>query len=113
MWISDDGRINTVATPDPTDLMTIQFARSSTGVWRRIKPKVRRKWLDELEQEVLIEAMSYDASPREPEFSGATPPPELLTGDPKSLEDLANAVHLVDGRWRVDALMALIDHLDP
>ena len=38
MWITDDGRINTVAIPGPTDVMTKEFARrDSMAAWRRTK----------------------------------------------------------------------------
>ena len=112
MWISEDGRINTVALPEPTDIMTTDFATASRVVWSQSKRRARRKWIDELEESSLADAISHQPSTDEPIFSGMTPPRELLSGSPESLADIANAVRAVERRWQVDATMALIDHLD-
>lgn len=112
MWISDDGRINTVALPKPTDVMTTDFAVASRVAWLRSKRRVRQRWINDLEESTLTEAISHESSTDERAFAGITPPRELLSGSPESLADIAGAMRDVELRWRVDAVMALIDHLD-
>lgn len=112
MWISSDGRINTVAIPDPTDIMTDDFAKNCRIVWRKTKRRVRRNWLDRLEEGILIEAANREISSVESDFSGMPPPREILSGTPQSLEDIASSVHAVEQRWQVDVVMALTDYFD-
>lgn len=111
MWISSGGGINTVAIPDPTDVMTDDFAENCRIVWRKAKRRVRSNWLDRLEEKVLIEAANCEVLSVESDYFGAAPPREILSGTPRSLGDIARSVHAVEQRWQVDVVMALMDYL--
>ncbi len=109
MWISKDGRANTVALPDPSAILggaAVQILRS----------------LPESEEDAVTEALEiledevYDAI-LEPGFSGGTFPEEIPAGQllPESMTDISDVLREVSQvtiDWRLDVIMACGDLLD-
>lgn len=106
MWITPDGRFNTVALPEPREVLT---PRALTGLMRLRDAVGAERIGAELEQ--------AEASFLEPEFEpdaddafvGVAPPVGLLDGEFDSLDALIEAVGRVPERWQLDILEALSD----
>jgi hypothetical protein len=107
MWVTDDGRTNTVGLRDPSYVLSdVAF-----DTWNRLVETV-----DEAQVERVLtqrfEAV-LDAYPHEPdqdsEYVDAAPPPELVDTDLSTIERLEMALDGVETRWYLDVVIALTE----
>jgi hypothetical protein len=109
VWIDDDGVTHSVAQPDPTRVMSIDFRESldrlAVGDRQALRLVVER-----------AEARAYETDWSDLRGSEihvrAAPPDGLLCGLVASPDDLERAIEQVVPRWRLDAIFALDDYLD-
>jgi hypothetical protein len=109
VWIDDDGVLHTVALPDPTDVMTVEFRvglDSITGVRR----DALRALIEDAQMRVFETTWSH--LPRTEDYVGAAPPTGLLRGEVMAPEDVARVIDDVEARWRLDAIEALDDYIE-
>lgn len=100
---------HTVALPDPTEVMDARFVASldALDTW----DTERLTHLIEEAEERLFATNLSDLS-RSADFVGAPPPRGLLSGAVSTAVDVAAAIERVALRWRLDAILALQDHID-
>jgi len=118
MWLTADGRLHTVAVPDPRTVVTLELGTGRPlgqlpeDLLARLQAAV-----EELEERsyAAAGALSFDAAVEAP-FVDQVPDPVrlVLTGSTAdalaaSLEEQVDALPL---RWRLDRVMALADLLD-
>ena len=111
MWIDDQGVFQTVALPDPTELMSDFFRRGLD----RLLAQARKEVADAIEIEELrfhAEGATLIAASDEERFAGDTPPKGLMAEPIRTVEDLTECIRDMDDRWRLDALVALTDYVD-
>lgn len=109
MWVSDDGRLNTVALPDPSHVMTEEFRRSLEALAEN-DPESVAEAIEDAEDAVYDRDWSGLIGAED--YVGAPPPTDILRGSINTTSDLSDALLGVDGRWRLDAIVAVIDYLD-
>ena len=111
MWVDDQGMCHTVALADPTELMSDIF-RQSFG---RLMARDQVDLGDVLEAEQMRFFEERAVSPLrdsdETLFVAAVPPLTLLVEPVETVDDLRKLLRGIDGRWRLDALLALDDYL--
>lgn len=109
MWVSDDGRLNTVALPEPSDTMTEAF-RLSLDALVQVDPHPLEELIDDAEDGAY--RGDWSELGWSDQFVCAAPPVGLLHGELNSVIDLADALAQVEPRWRLDAILAVSDYLD-
>jgi hypothetical protein len=110
MWMSSDGRVNTVALPNPSSAMDDDFVQSLV----ELGPDGRSDLASRVEdaQERFFDFVDGIA-PSEPTSPGHDGLPlGFLRGSFVSAQEIANYVDQIDVHWRLDALMAIEDYLD-
>jgi hypothetical protein len=109
MWVTEDGRTNTVALPDPSYVLS----DPAFDAWTHLIETVPHERIEEMLTQRFEAAL--EAYPRTPdaddEFVGAAPPAELVDSDISTYELLEQALDAVGPRWYLDVVMALIDLL--
>lgn len=109
MWTDDDGVLHTVALPDPSQAMTRQFLASIDSLIASHRDEVRE--VVTAAQEAIL-AAARNVAADESTYVGVAPPAEILRGDVASPGDVRRAIDQVPQRWRLDAVMALLDYAD-
>jgi hypothetical protein len=109
MWVNDEGGLNTVALPDPTEVMSDEFHRGFAALAESSRAEVEE--LVVAANEAIFDA-AWEMAPDEDAFIGTPPPLEILTGSVATPDDVAAAIARVPERWRLDAILALVDLLD-
>ena len=118
MWLSADGRLHTVAVPDPRTVVSLELSsgRPLGGLPEEHLTRLQTA-VEELEERCVTEAaaLPFDAA-AEAAFEGGVPGQVrvVLTGSTAE-EQAASLVRQVDAlpiRWRLDQVMALEDLLD-
>lgn len=112
MWIDDEGRLHTVALPDPAEVMTDEFRQSFDTLIDRHADEVTE--LISGEEDAFYASGINRGAPidaGERDFEGLPAPQDLLVGPVSSLEDLRARIEAVDARWRLDVICALDDYV--
>jgi hypothetical protein len=111
VWVDDQGVCHTVALPDPTELMSDVFRQSLDQLIVRAQEYVAEAI--EIEETRFFEERArllvWDSA--EAEFVGAAPPKGLMAEPVGTVADLRQLIREIDGRWRLDALLAVDDYL--
>lgn len=113
MWIDGERVCHTIALPDPTELMSSGFRRSLDQLFGTeahalldlLEAEESRFYRDELADPVSTLAESA--------FQEVTPPRGILVHPVASVEEFRDRILEVDRRWRLDAILAVTDYLDP
>jgi hypothetical protein len=110
MWIDDAGVAHTVALPNPAELMSDDFRSSVDALLSSSRPGVV-ELLEAAEERVFdVDLSGLAVAAGADDFQGVAPPRELLHGLFTTHEELRHALELIDLRWRLDAVLALIDY---
>jgi hypothetical protein len=108
MWIDDNGVCHTVALPEPRMLMSDAFQQSLERTLTRDREELASAI--ELEQVRVFGMVKRRVrSADESDFAAAIPPPNLLSQQFNSVNELQRLIRQVDFRWRLDALEAIED----
>jgi hypothetical protein len=110
MWMDAEGIAHTVALPDPTDAMSEEFRLALDRLISADREAIEA--VVEAAEEQVYEALSGFVRSDEAHFEGLPAPLELLEGSPQTAHDLADLIARIDLRWRLDAVMAIVDHVD-
>lgn len=109
MWVTEDGRTNTVALRDPSYILP-DFAFRT---WNELIETVEHAELERVLNDRFDAVL--EAYPRQPDrdesFVGLAPPSELMDADLSSLAHLSDALDAVEARWYLDVVDALRDLL--
>ena len=112
MWVDEDGVAHTVALPEPQQLMSKSFRRALDQL-RRSHPTQIDEILSNAEDAIFSDgAVTPDEPGVRAHYEGHPPPIEILQGDPRTPDDLAQTINQVEPRWRLDAVLALQDYVD-
>ena len=113
MWRTEDGRLHTVALPDPGQLFTPEALAGAEAVLRDVGPDEAQELVDELQDEtsLALDDVPVDQD-EERRFAHTAPPLELVREVADDEEDLRRLVSDVDHRWRLDVAFALEDLID-
>jgi hypothetical protein len=112
MWIDADGVAHSVALPDPSDLMSVEFrtglddllTRESTAVSQIVEDEEDRFFDEDLTTLADVE--------KESAFEGLAPPRSVLDGHVGAPDDVRTAIANADWRWRLDVICALDDYIE-
>ena len=109
MWVTEDGRTNTLALRDPSYVLSdVAFS-----AWNRLVETVPYERIESVlteRFEAVLEAYPHLPDPND-EYVDAFPPAELVDVDISTYEDLQAALDAVDVRWYLDVVTALTDLL--
>lgn len=109
MWRGEDGVCHTAAVPNPATVLGARGVELLSGLVGSELDGVRDV-LESLEQEVYDSVEATDVEPRvESSFVGQIPDFELIDEHCSSVDELIQALRLVDIRWKLDMLMAAGD----
>jgi hypothetical protein len=118
MWLSVDGRLHTVAVPDPRTVVSLELPTGRPLGQLPEEHLIRLQTaVEELEERCVTEAtaLPFDAA-TEAAFEGGVPEPVrvVLAGSTaeEQVRSLERQVDALPIRWRLDQLMALEDLLD-
>ena len=113
MWRTEDGRLHTVALPDPTQVFIRDALAGAEAVLRDLGPDEAREFAEELQDEasLAVDVVPLDQD-EERQFADAAPPLELVSEVAEDEEHLRRLVSEIDRRWRLDVAFALEDLID-
>lgn len=109
MWVTKDGRTNTVALPDPSHVLSdVAFE-----TWNELIENVSHTELDQMLSERFDEYLEQYPHPPDPDdgFVGVAPPAALVDADLSTTVQLNEVLDAVDPRWYLDVVHALRDLL--
>lgn len=109
MWIDDAGVLHTVALPNPTEPMAPDFRDGLDTIIAERQADLRKTL--ELAEERVYDS-EWSNLPSADSYVAAPPPVGLLQGAIATPEDVAQVIAEVDPRWRLDAVMAIVEYMD-
>lgn len=112
MWVDDRGVFHTVALPEPTDLMALDFRDSFAVLVANDVAAVEAVVTDEADR-FYKEARGYLLGTNvEFDYCELIPPRDLVRGNVHDLSHLRRQIREVEWRWRLDVLTAIEDYVD-
>ena len=110
MWRGRDGRVHTVALPDPGDLFTEAARRAVQRVLEGVEGEDRDVLTERMELGVIDywSARPVDET-EESAFIAAAPPAQLFNSLVANTDELEDALRAVDPRWALDVIVAVDD----
>ena len=109
MWVTEDGRTNTVALPDPSYVLS----DAAFDSWNELVASVPHDTLRTL-LESRFEAV-LEQHPHQPDsddtYFHTAPPAEFVDSDLSTIDRLNDALDALETRWYVDVVEALRDLL--
>lgn len=112
MWVTSDGRTNTVALPDPSYVLSdLAF-----DTWCELVETVPQVQLEQMLTERFDAVLAKHPHPPDldDEYVGMAPPQAVVDRDLSTLDQLEQALNAVEPRWYLDVVDALRDLvLDP
>jgi len=109
MWIDERGVAHTVTLPDPTELMSGTFRRAFDALIS-VNRVVVAALLERVEEQIYEQEIW--SLPVDLTFEQMSPPVGVLNGEVWAEGQLEAVLAEVDFRWKLDAVIGLVDYVD-